>query len=109
MQGQCTSILARIRSWQGRVSGTAMPSDVAARQATGRKRWLLYALATTLLWGVWGAFTDLPTQRGFPDTLVYCVWSLTMIPPALIALARAGWRLEHDVAALAYGMVIGLL
>jgi hypothetical protein len=32
----------------------------------GPKAWLLYAFATTILWGLWGAFTDLPAQHGFP-------------------------------------------
>ena len=32
--------------------------------------WLIYALATTLLWGVWGAFTNLPAEHGFPETLI---------------------------------------
>lgn len=78
----------------------------------GRPRlapWLLYALATMVLWGFWGAFTGLSAERGFPDTLVYCVWSLTMIVPALIVLARAGWRLDRSAKALVYGMIIGLL
>ncbi|HEY7246390.1 MAG TPA: DMT family transporter [Xanthobacteraceae bacterium] len=83
---------------------TAVP-----RQGMGPKPWLLYALATTMLWGVWGAFTGLPEQRGFPETLVYCVWSLTMIAPAIYALARADWQLDRDARSLAYGMVIGLL
>jgi uncharacterized membrane protein len=78
----------------------------AARPA---KLWLAYALATTGLWGVWGAFTDLPTRRGFPETLVYCVWSLTMVLPALYALAHAGWRLDHDRRSIILGMAIGLL
>jgi hypothetical protein len=64
------------------------------RRGMGPKPWLVYALATTILWGVWGAFTGLPEERGFPETLVYCVWSLTMLPPALYALARADWQLE---------------
>lgn len=71
--------------------------------------WLWYAIATTVLWGIWGAFTGLSAQRGFPDTLVYCVWALTMIPPALIALARTGWKLEHDSRSVAYGLIIGFL
>ena len=83
-------------------------SDAVLQQATRPKAWLLYAFATTILWGVWGAFTDLPTQRGFPETLVYCVWSLTMIPPALYALARAGWQLDRDLRSVVYGMIIGL-
>jgi drug/metabolite transporter (DMT)-like permease len=79
------------------------------RQAMGPKRWLVYALATTILWGVWGAFTGLPEERGFPETLVYCVWSLTMLPPAIYALARADWQLDCDARSLIDGMIIGLL
>jgi uncharacterized membrane protein len=75
----------------------------------GPKAWLLYAFATTILWGLWGAFTDLPAQHGFPETLVYCVWSATMILPALYVLARSGWRLDRDLRAITYGMIIGLL
>jgi uncharacterized membrane protein len=75
----------------------------------GPKAWLLYAFATTILWGVWGAFTGLSSERGFPETLVYCVWSVTMIPPALYALARAGWRLDRDLRSVVYGAIIGLL
>jgi hypothetical protein len=40
------------------------------RDVTRRPRWLGYALATALLWGVWGAFAGLPSQNGFPETLV---------------------------------------
>jgi drug/metabolite transporter (DMT)-like permease len=71
--------------------------------------WLWYAIATTVLWGFWGAFTGLSAQRGFPETLVYCVWALTMIPPALFALARTGWKLERDPRSVLYGLVIGFL
>jgi uncharacterized membrane protein len=73
------------------------------------KLWLIYALATTILWGVWGAFTGVSAQRGFPDTLVYCVWALTMIVPALIVLGRAGWKLECEPRSLLYGFIIGML
>jgi drug/metabolite transporter (DMT)-like permease len=71
--------------------------------------WLWYAIATTVLWGFWGAFTGLSARRGFPETLVYCVWALTMIPPAVFALARTGWKLERDPRSLFYGLVIGFL
>jgi drug/metabolite transporter (DMT)-like permease len=74
-----------------------------------RPRWLWYALATTLLWGAWGAFAGLPIQHGFPETLVYVVWALTMVPPALFVLARSGWRVRRDRRAVGYGMAIGLL
>ena len=85
-----------------------MTAPIAATHApTQPKAWLIYAFATTSLWGVWGAFTELSPQRGFPETLVYCVWSLTMIPPALYALARTGWRLERDPRSIVYGLIIG--
>jgi drug/metabolite transporter (DMT)-like permease len=84
-------------------------ADAARPQATGHKAWLIFAIATTVLWGFWGAFTDLSAQRGFPETLVYCVWSLTMILPALYALARTGWRLDRDLRSAVYGTIIGLL
>jgi len=73
------------------------------------RNWVVYALVTVVLWGVWGALAGLSAQHGFPDTLVYCVWALTMIPPALIVLARNGWRLDFSASAIAYGMTIGLL
>src|SRR4030088_3203110 len=60
-----------------------------------RKRWLTYALITTGFWGVWGAFAEFPTRHGFPETLVYVVWALTMILPALYAMQRAGWRVRR--------------
>jgi drug/metabolite transporter (DMT)-like permease len=75
----------------------------------GNRRWLACALATVGLWGVWGALAGLSSARGFPDTLVYCVWALTMIPPALFILWRNGWRLDHSRPAMVYGMLIGLL
>ena len=73
------------------------------------KAWLVYAFSTAILWGVWGAFAGLSAQRGFPETLVYCVWSITMIGPALYALARAEWQLDRDAASVLHGMIIGLL
>ena len=79
-----------------------------ASPAAGRS-WLVYALATVALWGVWGAIAGLSAERGFPETLVYCVWALTMIPPALIVLAMAGWRLDRDARSVFFGLTIGLL
>jgi len=74
-----------------------------------RKPWLMYALLTTAFWGVWGAFAGLPTQHGFPETLVYLVWALTMIPPALYAWRRVGWKFQTDGRSVYLGMMIGLL
>ena len=73
------------------------------------KPWLVYALITTVLWGFWGAFTDLPTKHNFPETLIYCVWSVTMIFPAVIVVARNGWHIETDFRSVVFGLIIGLL
>jgi uncharacterized membrane protein len=72
-----------------------------------RKPWLIYALVTTGFWGVWGAFAEFPTRHGFPETLVYVVWTLTMIPPALYAMQRVGWRVQRDSRSVLLGALIG--
>ena len=74
-----------------------------------QSNWLFHTLVTTLLWGVWGAFAGLPSEHGFPDTLIYVVWALTMIPPAVIVLARSGWRIERDRRSVVLGLAVGLL
>jgi drug/metabolite transporter (DMT)-like permease len=71
--------------------------------------WLLHALITMLLWGVWGAFAGLPGEHGVPETLNYVVWSLTMIPPALIVWRWSGKPLNRDGRSIALGLAIGLL
>ncbi|SDQ55815.1 DMT family transporter [Pseudoxanthomonas sp. CF125] len=83
--------------------------SIGTASLSHKRPWLVFALATVVLWGVWGALAGLSAQHGFPDTLVYCVWSLTMIPPALYILWRNGWKLERSPRAVAYGMTIGLL
>ena len=71
------------------------------------KRWLTYALVTTLFWGVWGAFAEFPTHNGFPETMVYVVWALTMIPPAIYAMQRVGWKIKSDAKSVFLGALIG--
>ncbi len=71
--------------------------------------WLVYALVTTLCWGVWGAFIEAPEKRGFPATLGYVVWSLTMIPCAAVALALVGWHVEWDARSILIGLIAGFL
>lgn len=80
----------------------------AAPAAAGRA-WFLYALTTVVLWGFWGAFSSMSPAHGFPETLVYCVWALTMIPPALIILRQAKWKIDRSPKAIAYGLTVGLL
>ncbi len=71
------------------------------------KLWLIYALVTTSFWGLWGALIELPEKAGFPATLGYCVWALTMIPPALVALRHINWKLDFDARSLWLGALIG--
>ena len=73
------------------------------------KTWLFFALTTTIFWGIWGAFIEIPEKAGFPATLGYSVWALTMIPCALVALAIIKWKPETDRKSIFLGSVIGLL
>ncbi len=73
------------------------------------QHWLEFAIVTTLFWGVWGALIEMPEKRGFPATLGYVVWSLTMIPCALVALWLVGWKLETEPRSIALGAAAGLL
>ncbi|MEO6719083.1 MAG: EamA family transporter [Ferruginibacter sp.] len=72
------------------------------------KPWLAFALITTISWGVWGALIEIPEKAGFPATLGYVVWAITMIIPALIALKIIKWRLEINKKAVRYGLLIGI-
>lgn len=83
--------------------------STTTNNAAGATGWFGYTLVTTLLWGVWGAFAGLPGQYGFPETLIYVVWALTMVPVAVVVLARARWLIRRDGRAVAYGLAIGLL
>jgi uncharacterized membrane protein len=71
--------------------------------------WFFYAVVTMLFWGVWGAFIERPEKNGFPATLGYAVWALTMVPCAAVALAVIGGVPEHDPRSVFLGSVAGLL
>ena len=71
--------------------------------------WFFYAVVTMLFWGVWGAFIERPEKNGFPATLGYAVWALTMVPCAVVALAVIGWVPEHDLRSVVLGSAAGLL
>lgn len=71
--------------------------------------WLIFAVVTTIFWGVWGAFIEIPEKAGFPATLGYSVWALTMVPCATIALINIKWRLEYDIKSIFLGSLVGFL
>lgn len=85
-----------------------MIDTAAVVPAAPPRRWLGFAALTVLLWGVWGAFAGISAQRGFPETLVYCVWALTMIAPAVIVMHREKWKLDRDPRSILHGLLIGL-
>ena len=74
-----------------------------------KKNWLLYASVTAIFWGIWGAFIEIPEKAGFPATLGYVVWALTMIPCSFLALRFIKWKLEYNVRSIVLGSIIGLL
>ncbi len=84
-------------------------NELQTMREKNNKPWLLYAIIATIFWGIWGAFTGVPSENGFPDTLIYCVWAITMILPAVFVLRRVKWRLEKDRKSILYGLIIGLL
>ncbi len=71
--------------------------------------WLTFAVLTTVFWGIWGALIELPEKAGFPATLGYSVWALTMIPPALVALKMIRFRIETDMRSILLGSAAGFL
>lgn len=71
------------------------------------KLWLLFAAITTISWGAWGALIEIPEQAGFHPTLGYAIWSLTMIPPALIALWVIGWKMDFRLKPVLIGLTVG--
>lgn len=73
------------------------------------RTWLVFAFITTACWGIWGAFIEIPEKSGFPATLGYVVWALTMIPCALFALSRINWKPEYDKKSIFLGTSAGLL
>jgi drug/metabolite transporter (DMT)-like permease len=86
----------------------ALGVEPAVAPAVAPRRWLSFAVLTVVLWGVWGAFASVSAQRGFPETLVYCVWAVTMIVPAVIVMQREKWKLDRDPKSIFYGLLIGL-
>jgi drug/metabolite transporter (DMT)-like permease len=69
--------------------------------------WLVYAITTAIFWGVWGAFIEIPEKGGFPTTLGYVVWALTLIPVGIFALIKIKWKLDVDKKSIILGLVTG--
>lgn len=71
------------------------------------QKWFFFALITTIFWGIWGAFIELPERAGFPATLGYVVWSIVMIPCSIYALKQVQWQLQCDKKSITLGLIVG--
>lgn len=71
------------------------------------RSWLVYASLLVAFWGTWGALSSLPTSEyGYPDEMIYIIWSLTMLIPGYFALR--GVTFDRRPIAAVYGLTIGL-
>jgi drug/metabolite transporter (DMT)-like permease len=71
--------------------------------------WIIFVIIHVLFMGVWGALIFIPEKNGFPPTLGYIVWTLTMIPASIIALMINKWKLESDMRSILLGSSVGFL
>lgn len=76
---------------------------------TKKNYWLAFVIVHVIFMGVWGAFIEIPEKNGFPATLGYVVWSLTMIPAAIVALKFNNWKIDFSKKAMGLGLLTGLL
>lgn len=73
------------------------------------KLWLVFILITVVTWGIWGAFSGYQIQNGIPDTIVYIVWALSMIPCAIVALIINKGKFMCNAKSALLGCTVGLL
>lgn len=73
------------------------------------KTWVGFVIIHVIFMGVWGALIELPEKNGFPATLGYVVWALTMIPATFVALVINKWKLDYDRKSIIYGCLSGFL
>ena len=68
-----------------------------------------FVLIHVVFMGAWGALIELPEKNGFPATLGYVVWALTMVPATIVALIINKWKLDYDKRSILYGCIAGFL
>ena len=72
------------------------------------RSWIPFAALLVVFWGVWGAFSSLPADAyGYPDEMIYILWSVTMLIRAYFILRSERTFDRHPIAAI-YGLLIGL-
>src|SRR3954452_22659756 len=79
----------------------------APKASTATRSWIFYAALLILFWGIWGAFSALPANwYGYPNQMIYSIWALTMIIPAVFAMR--GQSFDRRPQATIHGLLIGL-
>lgn len=73
------------------------------------KNWISFVVTHVIFMGIWGALIEIPEKNGFPATLGYVVWALTMIPASIVALIINKWKLDIDRRSILLGCMAGLL
>lgn len=73
------------------------------------RNWISFVVIHVVFMGVWGALIEIPEKNGFPATLGYVVWALTMIPAAIVGLIINKWKIEYDLRSIFLGTCAGLL
>lgn len=68
-----------------------------------------FVIIHVIFMGAWGALVELPEKNGFPATLGYVVWALTMIPATVVALVINKWKLDYDRRSVILGCSAGFL
>jgi drug/metabolite transporter (DMT)-like permease len=73
------------------------------------RNWISFVVIHVIFMGVWGALIELPEKNGFPATLGYVVWALTMVPAAIVGLIINKWKIEYDLRSIFLGTCAGIL
>lgn len=73
------------------------------------RKWIVFVIIHVIFMGLWGGLIELPEKNGFPATLGYVVWALTMIPATVVALIINKWKLDYERKSIVYGCLSGFL
>src|SRR5215211_6880691 len=104
---------SRANHWAPRRSADYKRQSKSQAPRDGRiemtsRSWIPYAALLVVFWGVWGAFSSLPTDEyGYPDEMIYILWSVTMLIPAY-SILRSERTFDRRPIAAIYGLLIGL-
>ena len=74
-----------------------------------KRNWIFFVIVHVIFLGIWGALIEIPEKNGFPATLGYVIWAITMIPAAIVALKVNKWKLDWNKKSMLLGFTIGLL